>query len=380
MDSAFWEAVWDGPFTGKDGKRQRAGPGGTHPSSPRLDQHGTVAVPNRKLITQLRAVQHALAQGVLDPTKVMVVPHENRTDTWFLRFTNLESDEWRGGEIVAWIVFDYVPDRGKGTSKPLATFPDKPPLFGVLTPTGVFTPQTGAKWVCLPGLAQGFGNEELVWQTVYSGQLPGSHPRYNFDLVAGGHAVRVTSANPKNVHFKGGSALPVLDGSMVNYVRVLLDQFDSPGGWYKLATIGADEHVDGMHDRSVLAANVANGTTGAMLRDAARWNEEHLGPLMEKFREADASLQGAAPPPPPPPAPPLPAGTGPPLEGGGGGGGAEGLPPGSGSESAVIKREIEEAVQQIRNGSQARGQAGGQLTTERCRDLPPVSQEGASGS
>ena len=280
-------------------KRQRAGPGGTHPSSPRLDQHGTVAVPNRKLITQLRAVQHALAQGVLDPTKVMVVPHENRTDTWFLRFTNLESDEWRGGEIVAWIVFDYVPDRGKGTSKPLATFPDKPPLFGVLTPTGVFTPQTGAKWVCLPGLAQGFGNEELVWQTVYSGQLPGSHPRYNFDLVAGGHAVRVTSANPKNVHFKGGSALPVLDGSMVNYVRVLLDQFDSPGGWYKLATIGADEHVDGMHDRSVLAANVANGTTGAMLRDAARWNVEHLGPLMEKFREADASLQGAAPAPPP---------------------------------------------------------------------------------
>ena len=126
---------------------------------------------NTKLLRCLNDVQKALQDGRLDKSKVAVVPHPERMDTWFMRFSNLTNDgmlNWNGFEIIAWLIFDYVPDRGKGTGRPIAKFPEQPPLFGVLTPTGLFTELTGSKWLCLPGLAQGFTSEALVWRTAFS--------------------------------------------------------------------------------------------------------------------------------------------------------------------------------------------------------------------
>ena len=130
-DASFWGAVWAGPGQ----------PGGLHFSCPEPDPSKSI----RELHRCFRDVQSALNDGRLDRSKVAVVNHPDRLDIWYLRFSNISCEEWAGSEIVAWLVFDYVPDRGRSKDKPLATFPDHPPLFGVLTPTGLFTPDTGSK-------------------------------------------------------------------------------------------------------------------------------------------------------------------------------------------------------------------------------------------
>ena len=79
------------------------------------------------------------------------------------------------------------------------SFPDAPPLLGVITPTGVFTEKTGGKWLCLPGLAQGFGNEQHVWRTAFSGVVDTAGGKSTFVSNNHQHYVKSTTG-----HFKKG--------------------------------------------------------------------------------------------------------------------------------------------------------------------------------
>ena len=75
--------------------------------------------------------------------KVAVVSHPARLDTWFLdsqprvsRMSHAEVDDCL-----------RLP-RSTGRGKKIMSFPDAPPLLGVITPTGVFTEKT--RQVALP--------------------------------------------------------------------------------------------------------------------------------------------------------------------------------------------------------------------------------------
>ena len=265
----FWSKTWAGPEQ----------PGGLHPSCPSLSAVSQSAT-NPKLRRCLMDVQKALEDGRLDRTKVAVLPHPERMDLWFLRFSNLNCDEWEGFEIIAWLVFDYVPDRGQGTKKPLCKFPDQPPLVGVLTPTGFFTALTGSKWLCLPGLAQGWGSESAAWRTAFNGVADPS-PRYNFD---------VKDTHVEMMHLAPSSRdgyIPILDGSMANYVQLLLSQFEAgAAGWFDTQ---AEGHVDGLREAGAFDPFVMEEARAS----SQAWNQQNLGPLMESFTENF----GASPPP-----------------------------------------------------------------------------------
>jgi hypothetical protein len=246
MDAAevrFWESEWVGP----NGNLGQVGV--THPCSPEVGH----APRNPALLRSLQEIKHALQNGQLDASKVTVVPHEKRADIWFLRFTNLGGG-WQGAEIVAWLTFDYY-SRTDKRQKTLFNFPDHPPLFGVLTPTKVFSDLTGSKWVCLPGLATGLGPEKVAWRAAYTGSAVAGDSGYTSVVTEDMVTVTKTSGTG---HFKKGIALPKLHGSMVGYVQMLLSMFDPPvgcaSGWFEM------EAMDGIAKPSVLATYRDNGT------------------------------------------------------------------------------------------------------------------------
>ena len=113
-DDPFWTTTW---FNFNHA-------GGLHPSSPALSSSQSAR--NSELIRCFREVKRALANpslpGGLDASKVAVVSHPARLDTWFVRFSNLACPEWASAEVVMWIVFDYLDQRGRG--KKIMSFPD----------------------------------------------------------------------------------------------------------------------------------------------------------------------------------------------------------------------------------------------------------------
>ena len=89
-DAAFWKR----PFVTYPGchTNVKQAVGSIHPSTNVADGAPT----NKILIRNLQNVRKALASGELDASKIGVVPHEHRSDIWFIKFSNLHCAEWAG--------------------------------------------------------------------------------------------------------------------------------------------------------------------------------------------------------------------------------------------------------------------------------------------
>lgn len=271
--------------------------GGLHPSSTNDPLGGASAT---ELARQYRMVHQAMQTGVLDPQKIMVVPHPERTDIWYVRYRNAAHNTFKDGEIVGWLVFNYHSKRGKGDS--ICAFPENPPIIGMLTPTHVFTNETGSKWLCLAGYSGGtlIGQKEAMqaWQAMYHDNLT---PQGKSTFTsAGSGTVQADGGH----HFKRSMFFAKLEGTMVNYLLVLQSQFEY-GMWLNLILEDAGDHggPDGFTAKGKLLKLLANGTVEQAMNDSAAWNRQHLGPIMDLFDQAEQAL----PPPPPAPAPPDPA-------------------------------------------------------------------------
>ena len=176
MDSSSWEGEWEREkgvsvddwlsrkMVDVDGLL-----GGVHPYS--VDDPAAIAhlmaknpaKPGEDVKAQFMQVARAERCDFFDG-KLQVRPHPTRADIWFLRFTNLSEQypQWtdattgqtKPAEVFAWLAFNYRGmGKGRGTGPPMP-FPQHSPLFGVITPTGIFTPATGMKVVCLPGASE----------------------------------------------------------------------------------------------------------------------------------------------------------------------------------------------------------------------------------